>query len=270
MENETKQKQKRKSREDCLALLDEIRWARGFLCPTCGGTRSYPIRSRGLLQCRECGKQVSATSGTILHGARNLDIWLKVIQSFALDSNRTAASLARELNIRYATVWLILQKLRAALLQETDFRRPISIIDCDHLLRALFKWSKETSSKTIDISNSIDTMSQDEEYSTAPQLSDAPELIPASSNLTRELTNHFLFTYFGISRKYAQLYVAEHWLRNSINQLDSRRTIKQILGFFLRAGPGRKSSKEIDLYRSPVQLVYPQNSFFTDSQNFRP
>lgn len=268
MENETKQK--RKSREDCLAFLDEIRWARGFLCPACGGRRSYPIRSRGLLQCRECGKQVSATSGTVLHGARNLDIWLKVIQSFASDSNRTAASLARELNIRYATVWLILQKLRAALLQETDSKRPISIIDCDHLLRALFKWSKESSSKTSNRNNSIDTKSQDEEYSTAPQISGDPEPIPASANLVRELTNQFLFTYFGISRKYSQLYVAEHWLRNSTNPLDSKRTIRLILGFFLRAGPGRKSSNEIDRYRSPVKLVYPQNSFFTDCQNFRP
>ncbi|HMO20787.1 MAG TPA: hypothetical protein PKC98_07450, partial [Candidatus Melainabacteria bacterium] len=55
----------------------------------------------------------------------------------------TAAALARELKARYATVWQILQKLRASILKEANTKSLPGRIKRNDLLKALFKWSKE-------------------------------------------------------------------------------------------------------------------------------
>ena len=54
----------------CLALVIEWRWSKGFACPQCGGAKHChlkPSRShpRGLFQCAACKRQTSPISGTI-------------------------------------------------------------------------------------------------------------------------------------------------------------------------------------------------------------
>lgn len=256
-----------RSRGECLAILDEIRWASGFHCPACGDCRSYPIRSRGLLECRTCNKQISATSGTVLHGARNLDVWLRVIEAFASDTSLTAAALARELKVRYETVWQILQKLRASILKEANTKSLPGRIKRNDLLKALFKWSKENKHPGADLEKTSGVVSKiadpgDED----PINTIETDTKKQDADLARSLTNYLLLIYFGVSKKYSQLYIAEHWLRQSITR-DSKPNAEQLdllnrrlLSFFLRAGPGRMCVNEINEYSSPELLIYPRET----------
>ena len=96
-----------------------IRWPDGFVCPRCAGTRAWPTR-RGQLFCAACKRQTSATAGTVLHGSRVplrgwfLAMWLACTQKTGL----SAAGLQRALGLgSYRTAWLLLQKLRTAMVR---------------------------------------------------------------------------------------------------------------------------------------------------------
>src|SRR5215470_1672606 len=54
----------------CRRYLMESRWPNGYRCPRCGHAGAYQVAGRGLLQCRACRYQVSATAGTVMHRTR--------------------------------------------------------------------------------------------------------------------------------------------------------------------------------------------------------
>ena len=105
--------------QDCHQYLMRSRWPDGFVCPRCAGTRAWPTR-RGQLFCAACKRQTSATAGTVLHGSRVplrgwfLALWLACTQKTGL----SAAGLQRALGLgSYRTAWLLLQKLRTAMVR---------------------------------------------------------------------------------------------------------------------------------------------------------
>src|SRR5665647_2276090 len=53
--------------EDCLEYLARLRWPGGFVCPACGGDKSWRTARRGMWMCSGCGRQTSVTAGTIFH-----------------------------------------------------------------------------------------------------------------------------------------------------------------------------------------------------------
>jgi transposase-like protein len=105
--------------EACADYLAGVRWPRGFVCPVCGGQKGWPT-ARGTLFCAGCQRQTSLTAGTILHNTRVplqgwlLGMWLVCTQKTGL----SAADLQRELGLgSYRTAWLMLQKLRQAMVR---------------------------------------------------------------------------------------------------------------------------------------------------------
>lgn len=103
----------------CRAYLTALRWPDGFRCPKCGQTKSWPVRT-GLLQCAACGRQTSATAGTIFQDTRTpLPVWFRAM--WAVTSQKTGISalgLQRELGLRsYKTAWSWLHKLRRAMVR---------------------------------------------------------------------------------------------------------------------------------------------------------
>jgi transposase-like protein len=50
----------------CQEHLFTIRWPNGFVCPKCGHTEYFNIKSRHLFQCKNCNHQASVTAGTIM------------------------------------------------------------------------------------------------------------------------------------------------------------------------------------------------------------
>lgn len=107
------------SEKACVAYLERLRWAEGFVCPE-GHTAVTAWRSsRGLSVCPTCRRQVSATAGTIFEGARKLRRWL--LAAWEVTSQKYGASalgLQRTLGLgSYETAWAWLHKLRRAMVR---------------------------------------------------------------------------------------------------------------------------------------------------------
>ncbi len=112
--------QERFATEDaCRGYLFASRWPDGFVCPACGSCRAGEMHRRRLLwQCKDCGQQTSATAGTVMHGTHMpLRTWFWAAYLVATHHpGISAKQLQRQLALsRYETAWLILQKLRRAM-----------------------------------------------------------------------------------------------------------------------------------------------------------
>ena len=85
------------------------------------------LRKRLLWQCSGCRYQVSLTAGTVLHGTRTpLHLWFWSAYLVATATpGISAVQLQRQLGIgRYETAWMILQKLRRAMVTRSDKHSP--------------------------------------------------------------------------------------------------------------------------------------------------
>lgn len=97
-------------------LLFRLRFSDGFRCANCPGTEAKQVNRRPRVwRCLTCNHHHSVTAGTPLHGLRTeLNRVLRLL--LLLGSLRCSAiEAARVLQMRYATVWEIWQKLRTAL-----------------------------------------------------------------------------------------------------------------------------------------------------------
>ena len=104
--------------EACRQYLAACRWPDGFLCPRCGHRHAYEIEKQRLWQCAACRHQVSLTSGTVLHNTRTpLTVWFWAAYLMTTDKRGvSAAFLQRQLGLsRYETAWMMLHKLRRAM-----------------------------------------------------------------------------------------------------------------------------------------------------------
>lgn len=102
----------------CLDYLAASRWPEGFACPACGGQRAWVLERRHLWECADCHQQTSVTAGTVMHGTRTpLRTWFWAAYLVATHHpGISAKQLQRQLGLsRYETAWLILQKLRRAM-----------------------------------------------------------------------------------------------------------------------------------------------------------
>lgn len=102
----------------CLEYLAASRWPQGYVCPGCGGSRAWVLERRHLWECAACHRQTSVTAGTVMHRTRTpLTLWFWAAYLVATHTpGISALQLQRQLAIgRYETAWLILQKLRRAM-----------------------------------------------------------------------------------------------------------------------------------------------------------
>lgn len=103
--------------EDCLALLEELRWPDGFRCPECGADAAWRMGA-GERRCQGCRRRVSATTGTVLHGTRTpLPDWFAAAWLLTQDPRGVSArELRRRLGLgSYQTAWAMLHRLRTAM-----------------------------------------------------------------------------------------------------------------------------------------------------------
>ena len=107
------------SEEACREYLIRLRWPGGFVCPRCGSRKGWPTQ-RLLVVCAACGRQASATAGTIFQDSRKpLTLWFRAI--WCVTGPKTGASattLQRALGIgSYKTAWTWLHKIRRAMVR---------------------------------------------------------------------------------------------------------------------------------------------------------
>lgn len=116
-----------KTDEDCLAYIEKMRWPNGEIgCVHCGliGRISKITReAKGknkrstLYQCLECGKQFSATSGTIFNDTHlPLTKWFMAIAMICeAKKGMSALQLQRHLGVNYRTAWHLAHRIREAM-----------------------------------------------------------------------------------------------------------------------------------------------------------
>lgn len=110
----------------CEGYLAECRWPDGFVCPRCSHRRAYAIVGSRRRQCAGCRYQVSLTAGTILHNTKTpLTAWFWATYLAVTDKRGVSALLLqRQLGLRrYETAWMLLHKLRRAMVSTT--REPL-------------------------------------------------------------------------------------------------------------------------------------------------
>ena len=104
----------------CYAYLERLRWPNGIVCPGCGETGKVWHISRRALRCRACRHETSVTAGTILEDTQlPLTVWFQAAWLITNEKNGVSAlSLQRALGLkRYETSWLLLHKLRRAMVR---------------------------------------------------------------------------------------------------------------------------------------------------------
>lgn len=104
----------------CARYLAQSRWPDGFSCPNCGCIEAYALPRRLLWQCKSCGRQTSATAGTVLHRTRvPLHQWFHAAYLVStMTPGLSAVQLHRQLGVGcYETAWTMLHRLRRAMLR---------------------------------------------------------------------------------------------------------------------------------------------------------
>src|SRR6202171_1748310 len=113
--------------DKCLAYIEKMRWPNGIACVHCGVMNVSTItrkktgdnkRAR-IYQCleNECGKQFSATSGTIFNDTHlGLDKWFMAIAMICeAKKGMSAKQLERHLGVNYRTAWHLAHRIREAM-----------------------------------------------------------------------------------------------------------------------------------------------------------
>jgi transposase-like protein len=101
----------------CQEHLFTIRWPNGFVCPKCGHTEYFNIKSRHLFQCKNCNHQASVTAGTIMEKTQlPLAKWFWAMFLMGEDKRGCSALyLSKQLGVAYSTAWAISHKIRTAM-----------------------------------------------------------------------------------------------------------------------------------------------------------
>ncbi len=100
----------------CWEYLVKARWPNGFVCPIDGTSEKTFIKTRKLWTCQQ-DHQISATALTVIHKSRTpLRAWFWTAYLMTTKTpGISALQLARQLNMRYETVYMMMQKLRAGM-----------------------------------------------------------------------------------------------------------------------------------------------------------
>jgi ISXO2 transposase-like protein/transposase-like zinc ribbon protein len=108
--------------EQCRAVLEKLRWPKGFVCPACRhGGRAW-LAERKLFQCNCCKHQVSLTAGTIFHATKlPLTTWFLAIHLIVTAKNGiSSVELGRRLGVKQTTAWSMKQKIMQVMLQREE------------------------------------------------------------------------------------------------------------------------------------------------------
>ena len=103
----------------CATYLAASRWPDGFRCAKCGHDRAYVLTAQRRWQCAspDCRYQTSLTAGTVLHRSKlPLTTWFWAAYLVTTDKRGVSAlHLHRQLGGSYKSAWLMLHKLRRAM-----------------------------------------------------------------------------------------------------------------------------------------------------------
>lgn len=102
--------------ETAQAFVQSIKWPEGPICPRCGSVNVGFIKSRGRHQCREreCRKQFSLTTGTIMEATHlRMDQWLVAVWMIVnCRLGVSSCEIARTIGCKQQSAWHLLHRVR--------------------------------------------------------------------------------------------------------------------------------------------------------------
>ena len=123
------------SEEACHFHLFTMKWAKGFHCTKCQHDQYYETKTRklNLYERRQCGYQATVIVGTVMEKTRvDLTKWFLALYLVAHDKRGTSAvMLSQELEISYKTAWLMLHKIRKAMIERDSQYKLAGIVELD-------------------------------------------------------------------------------------------------------------------------------------------
>lgn len=160
----------------CLNYLEAMRWPDGVECVSCeskqvrkfstqegqrkrkdkdGNEVIVKVPARHLYECKECGRQFTATVGTIFNDTHlPIEKWmLAVALTINAKKGLSAKQLERDLNINYRTAWYLAHRLREAMIvPDGDHKHFTGVVECDETFiagkfdqrRKRQRWDKPT------------------------------------------------------------------------------------------------------------------------------
>ena len=110
------------------SCFEKQRWPEGRFCPDCGSTNTVVVTSRKPMpfRCRDCRQHFSVRKGTVM-GASKIGLQKWAIALYMMTTGLTGTSsmkLYREVGIRQATAWFLMQRIREGFLAGADLPFP--------------------------------------------------------------------------------------------------------------------------------------------------
>lgn len=108
--------------EDCLALLEEIRWGGIPQCPYCESRKSRKLKNEQRYQCNECFTSYSVTVGTLFHKTHvDLQKWFLAIRIvFNSTESMSGRQLAQEIKVNKNTGFYMVERINKAMIEEAE------------------------------------------------------------------------------------------------------------------------------------------------------
>src|ERR671932_647280 len=119
--------------EQCRAVVEKLRWPKGFVCPLCGSCEGKRLSTRPKVQCRACRHQVSLTAGTIFHATKlPLTSWFLAMWLVATAKNGiSSVELGRRLGIKQTNARALKQKIMAVMAEREGQKRLDGRVEMD-------------------------------------------------------------------------------------------------------------------------------------------
>jgi len=141
----------------CAEYLAKKRWPDGFVCRCCGSQKGWRLETRPWIwECagkgtdRNCRKQTSLIAGTVMQGTHlPLSKWFMAAYLMATHSNSISAlQLQPKIGVTYKTAWLLLHKLRRAMVNPE--REPLrGNVEADETFMPWHSKEEDTSGEMI-------------------------------------------------------------------------------------------------------------------------
>ena len=111
-----------RNNEDCLAVLEQIRWGGKPTCPYCGSTNATVYKNEHRYHCNSCYTSYSATVGTLFHKTYvDLRKWFLAIRLVLNSSGGISVrKLAREVGVNKNTAAYMIERIRNATIEEPE------------------------------------------------------------------------------------------------------------------------------------------------------
>lgn len=110
------------NQEECIALLEKIRWGGQPVCPYCSSANAAKFKKERRYHCNACFTSFSVTVGTLFHKTHlDLPKWFQAIELVMQKSpNISARKLATEISVNKNTAAYILSRIRKAAVAESE------------------------------------------------------------------------------------------------------------------------------------------------------